>query len=100
MKSHHFWPALQSGAAIIVGLLYGLNNAGSHATEGGRNPVPSGILGIQVGNMPPPGFYVSAEPVYIHADRFNGSSGARLFPNFKLDGVGMAPRLLWNTGEK
>jgi hypothetical protein len=50
--------------------------------------------------VPPKGFYLINEFLYITADRFNNGKGDKLFPNFNVDVYAYAPRFLWNTGLK
>jgi hypothetical protein len=74
--------------------------SGAAATENGRNPFPNGLNGTEVGSLPPAGVYLINEIVVFRTDRFNGSGGDRLFPDFDLDVTAYAPRFLWNTGRK
>ena len=97
MAKRGFGRSVLGAALALIGLPVATDAA---ATENGRNPFPLGLNGTQVGNLPPPGVYLVNEFIYIRQDRFNDSSGNKLFPDFKLDVVAYAPRLLWNTGLK
>jgi hypothetical protein len=98
----HGWRLRRSAVrpvALLASAMLALAS-GASATENGRNPFPNGLNGTEVGSLPPPGLYVINEIVVFRTDRFNDSSGDRLFPNFDLDVTAYAPRFLWNTGQK
>lgn len=88
--------------SVVYALMFCLSSYSlvAQSTENGNSQWPSGVQSVMAAIMPQPGqtqFYSYTQ--YYHADKFVDSKGREMVPDFKLDVVATAARVMhtWDT---
>jgi hypothetical protein len=85
-------------SVLFVGMFY--FHASAYATEGGGGAYPNGAEDFMAGALPPPGTYFLDYLDYYHASSLRDKNGDKLVPDFDLDVVVNAFRLVHVTKQE